>query len=113
MINQNLHRQPMALDSEKHRNLKLRLPNTDWSVAKDLNAMFVAARVSGRLSTVAAFTGLRTMNTSTFPSPAPACTARTASWPAAGTGGLSSSSSPVCTGVEPARANPEWINVYP
>lgn len=43
MINQNLHRQPIALDSDKHRNLKLRLPVTDWSVAKDLNAMFVAA----------------------------------------------------------------------
>lgn len=43
MINQNLHRQPIALDSDKHRNLKLRLPITDWSVAKDLNAIFVAA----------------------------------------------------------------------
>ena len=43
MINQFLHRQPAALDSDKHRNLKLRLPITDWSVAKDLNAMFVAA----------------------------------------------------------------------
>lgn len=47
MINQNLHRQPIALDSDKHRNLKLRLPITDWSVAKDLNAMFVAAAEFG------------------------------------------------------------------
>ena len=47
MINSNLHRQPIALDSDKHRNLKLRLPITDWSVAKDLNAMFVAAAEFG------------------------------------------------------------------
>lgn len=47
MINQFLHRQPIALDSEKHRNLKLRLPLTDWSVAKDLNAMFLAAAEFG------------------------------------------------------------------
>jgi hypothetical protein len=43
LINQQLHRQPVALDSVQHRNLKLHMPVTDWKVAKDLNAMFVAA----------------------------------------------------------------------
>ncbi|CAD5369675.1 Peptidase [Rubrivivax sp. A210] len=43
MINQNLHRQPIALDSAQHRQLKLKVPITDWSVAKNLNASFVAA----------------------------------------------------------------------
>jgi hypothetical protein len=43
LINQNLHRQPVALDSALHRKLKLRVPITDWSVASRLNALFVAA----------------------------------------------------------------------
>ena len=43
MINQNLHRQPTALDSALHRKLKLKLPITDWGVASRLNALFVAA----------------------------------------------------------------------
>lgn len=43
MINQNLHRQPVALDSAQHRQLKLKLPLSDWSVADRLNAIFVAA----------------------------------------------------------------------
>ena len=43
MINQNLHKQPAALDLIQHKNLKLQVPITDWSVAKDLNALFVAA----------------------------------------------------------------------
>jgi hypothetical protein len=47
LINQNLHRQPMALDSAKHRQLKLRWPITDWSVADRLNAIFVAAAEFG------------------------------------------------------------------
>jgi len=47
LINQNLHRKPMALDSAQHRQLKLKLPITDWSVAKDLNATFVAAAEFG------------------------------------------------------------------
>lgn len=47
MINQNLHKQPTALDSATHRNLKLRLPVTDWRVADQLNAMFVAAAEFG------------------------------------------------------------------
>ena len=47
MINQNLHKQPAALDLVQHRNLQLRVPITDWSVAKDLNALFVAATEFG------------------------------------------------------------------
>jgi hypothetical protein len=43
LINQNLHRQPAGLDSVQHRQLKLQLPVTDWSVAHQLNALFVAA----------------------------------------------------------------------
>lgn len=43
MINQNLHRRATGLDSIEHRNLKLKLPVTDWSVASQLNALFVAA----------------------------------------------------------------------
>lgn len=37
----------MALDSVPHRELKLGLPVTDWSVAKKLNALFVAAAEFG------------------------------------------------------------------
>ena len=47
MINQNLHRQPLALDSVQHRDLKLRVPVTDWSLAAGLNAMFVAVSEFG------------------------------------------------------------------
>ena len=47
MINQNLHRQPVALDIAQHRQLKLQLPVSDWTVAKDLNAIFVAAAEFG------------------------------------------------------------------
>jgi hypothetical protein len=43
LINQALHRQPVALDSAQHRNLKLKVPVTDWSLASQLNALFVAA----------------------------------------------------------------------
>jgi hypothetical protein len=43
LINQHLHRQPVALDSNQHRNLRLALPVNDWSVASKLNAIFVAA----------------------------------------------------------------------
>jgi hypothetical protein len=47
LINQNLHKQPTALDSAKHRQLKLQVPVTDWSVADRLNAIFVAAAEFG------------------------------------------------------------------
>ena len=43
MIINNLHTQPMGLDSSTHRKLKLRVPVQDWSVANKLNALFVAA----------------------------------------------------------------------
>ena len=43
MINQNLHRQPVALDRSAHLNTRVKLPVTDWSVAAGLNSMFVAA----------------------------------------------------------------------
>ena len=43
MIIEALHTSPTALDREKHRNLKLQLPITDWRVANRLNAIFVAA----------------------------------------------------------------------
>jgi hypothetical protein len=47
LINQNLHIQPAALDRNAHRNLKVQLPITDWSVANKLNALFVAATEFG------------------------------------------------------------------
>ena len=47
MINQNLHRQPVALDAAQHRQLKLKVPVTDWSLAGGLNALFVAAAEFG------------------------------------------------------------------
>jgi hypothetical protein len=43
LINQNLHRNAVPLDSIQHRQLRLRLPVTDWSPAARLNAIFVAA----------------------------------------------------------------------
>ncbi len=47
MINSNLHRQPVALDSAQHRDLKLRVPITDWTLANQLNAIFLAASEFG------------------------------------------------------------------
>ena len=47
MINQNLHLQPAALDTQQHRQLKLKLPVTDWSVADKLNALFIATAEFG------------------------------------------------------------------
>lgn len=42
MIIGNLHRQMVAVDSGQHRHLKLCQPEMDWSVAAELNAVFVA-----------------------------------------------------------------------
>lgn len=42
MINALLHRQPVAVDRNEHRSLRLRVPVNDWTVASKLNAMFVA-----------------------------------------------------------------------
>lgn len=43
MINNLLHRQPATLDRDQHRQLRVRLPVTDWSVAGGLNSIFLAA----------------------------------------------------------------------
>lgn len=43
MINPHLHRQPVPLEPQKHGQLKIAFPVTDWSVAARLNAVFVAA----------------------------------------------------------------------
>lgn len=43
MINQLLHRQPVPVDRDAHRQVKLKLPVADWSVASRVNSMFVAA----------------------------------------------------------------------
>jgi hypothetical protein len=43
LIIPNLHRNAVPLDRDRHRQLKLRLPISDWSVANRLNALFVAA----------------------------------------------------------------------
>jgi SapC len=43
MIINNMHTKPTGLDSNIHRHLKLRLPVQNWSVGKQLNALFVAA----------------------------------------------------------------------
>jgi hypothetical protein len=42
MINENLHKKVVALDREKHRNLKLDLSTRDLSTVNTLNAFFVA-----------------------------------------------------------------------
>ena len=42
MINQLLHKQPVAVDRDDHRSLRLRMPVTDWSVASKMNAVFLA-----------------------------------------------------------------------
>jgi SapC len=43
LINPSLYKQPVAVDSGAHRNLKLAQPVSDWSVAAELNAIFVAS----------------------------------------------------------------------
>jgi len=42
MINQLLHKQPAVVDRNEHRSLRMRVPVTDWSMAAQLNAVFVA-----------------------------------------------------------------------
>ncbi len=49
MINQYLHRQPVALDTAKHRALKLKVPVTEWGLASQLNALFVIAAEFGEV----------------------------------------------------------------
>jgi len=43
LITTNLHVNPVPLDRDAHRGLRLKLPLTDWGVAARLNAIFVAA----------------------------------------------------------------------
>jgi hypothetical protein len=43
MTDQRLHRQVVAIDRELHRQMRVSLPITDWSVAAGVNALFVAA----------------------------------------------------------------------
>jgi len=43
VINPNLFKQPVAVDSNQHRNLRLAHPVLDWRVASGVNAMFVAS----------------------------------------------------------------------
>jgi hypothetical protein len=43
LIIEALHTSPVPLDRDQHRGLKLRMPVTDWAVARRLNAIFVAA----------------------------------------------------------------------
>jgi hypothetical protein len=47
MINPLVSNTTVALDSQRHRHLKLQLPVTDWSVAARLNAVFIAAAEFG------------------------------------------------------------------
>lgn len=47
MINQLLHRQPVPVDRDQHRQTHLALPITDWSLASRLNSVFVAASELG------------------------------------------------------------------
>lgn len=42
-----LHRQPVGLDNQQHRQHKIALPVADWSVASRLNGIFVAATEFG------------------------------------------------------------------
>ena len=47
MITNNLHRQPVQLDSVQHRELKLDVPVTDWGVASKLNMILAVAAEFG------------------------------------------------------------------
>lgn len=47
MINQLLHKSPVAADRSEHRFMRMRVPVTDWSVAEKLNGLFVAATEFG------------------------------------------------------------------
>ncbi|MFY9512406.1 MAG: SapC family protein [Rubrivivax sp.] len=47
MINQLLHQQPVVVDRNDHRSLRMRVPVSDWTVAARLNAVFVAGAEFG------------------------------------------------------------------
>jgi hypothetical protein len=43
MIDQRLHREPVPIERERHRHLRVALPVTDWAPAARLNAVFIVA----------------------------------------------------------------------
>lgn len=47
MINQALHRQPVAVDRSEHRFVRLKVPVTDWSISAKMNSCFVAVTEFG------------------------------------------------------------------
>jgi hypothetical protein len=47
MINPLLFRQPVAIEAGAHRSLRIKPASRDWSVASDLNAMFIATAEFG------------------------------------------------------------------
>jgi SapC len=47
VINPNLYKKPVAVDSVKHRDTKLAHPVRDWAAASDVNAMFIATAEFG------------------------------------------------------------------
>jgi hypothetical protein len=47
LINQLLHRQAVAVDSNLHRNTKLKVPFSDWGFSSQLNSIFLAATEFG------------------------------------------------------------------
>lgn len=42
MIIPNFHRRPVPLDREQHRHTRLAVPWSDWSIAADMNSVFIA-----------------------------------------------------------------------
>lgn len=47
MINPALHKQPVAVDRNEHRFVRLKMPVTDWSFSAQMNSCFVAATEFG------------------------------------------------------------------
>lgn len=47
MINQALHKSAVAVDSNLHRNTKMRVPHNDWRFSAQLNSIFLAATEFG------------------------------------------------------------------
>jgi hypothetical protein len=41
VINQTLHRNPVGVDNQQHRQVRMKVPVTDWRVASQLNAAFL------------------------------------------------------------------------
>jgi hypothetical protein len=47
LINQLLHRNAVAVDSNLHRNTKMRVPHNDWGFSAELNSIFLSATEFG------------------------------------------------------------------